>query len=142
MLKGDTEGKRLWRFIMWLRSEVKQRNVGFLTYEDVRFQSTQAQTRLWSGWLTCVLLVGEFEKIPVKGFATNTVKLTASGKKRMQYAAKSLFNTKILPEENEADALCTLYTAELWADGKLLVDVPKKSRRQTSKKKDPQGVLL
>ena len=144
----DSEGKRIWRFMQWLRLQISTNNVQFLAFEDVQFQSTQAQTRLWSGWLTVTLLTAEYARIPCKGFPVGTVKLTASGnghagKKRMQYAAMSIYNLDTLPGEDEADALCVLRTAELWRSGKLVMAEKKKKPRK-SKKKPPatQGQLL
>lgn len=145
---GEAEGLRLYRFFNFLRRKVRDEQVGFISFEDVLFQSTQAQTRLWSGWMTSVLLVSQIEKIGCKGFATNVVKLTASnygnaGKKRMTAAARSLYDVKLYDgDDNVADALCTLYTAEQWIIGRLKIPEKKPKRRPSKKTKNPQPELL
>lgn len=146
---NESEGKRLYRFFNWMRRKVREEQVGFIAYENVQFQSTQAQTRLWSGWLTCVLLVSEFERAGCKGFGTGVVKLTASnyghaGKQRMVEAANRLYDLNLNHEfnENEADALCTLYTAEQWIVGRLREPEKKSKSRPSKKKKSPQSEMF
>lgn len=143
----DREGTRLWRFMQWLLGEIRNKGVDWVFFENVEFQSTQKQTRLWSGWLTCVLLAAEFEKIGVRGFGVSTIKLTASGqgnagKARMQAASKSLFGLDRLPRENEADALCTLFTGELWLKGKLALSEKQKPKLRSRKSRSAQSNLL
>lgn len=135
---GEPEGKRLYRFMQWLRLKVKQEQVGLIAFEDVLFQSSQAQTRLWSGWLTCTLLAAEYANIGAKGFPTNVVKQTASGhggagKPRMMASAKSLYAIERMIDDNEADALCTLHTCEMWLAGRL--HLPSKRSKGAPKKR-------
>lgn len=146
---NESEGKRIYRFFNWLRRKVREERVGFIAYENVLFQSTQAQTRLWSGWMTCVLLVAEFERTGCKGFGTNVVKLTASnygaaGKQRMVAAANRLYDLNLNREhdENEADAFCTLYTAEQWIVGRLKEPEKKRKRRPSKRKKSAQSEMF
>jgi Holliday junction resolvasome RuvABC endonuclease subunit len=148
--KDDDDGERLFRYLQWLRYEVRSNNVKLITYEEVNFVSSQLQHRLWCGWMTSTLLVAKIEKVAVRGFATNVVKLAASGhgaagKPRMMAAAKSHFGLGVLPEENEADALCVLYTTERWNEGSLVIPEKKKKPRKSKAKKGKtlkQGDLL
>lgn len=144
----EREGVRLHRFYNWLRGMVRAHKAAWIVFEDVKFQSTQAQTRLWSGWLAMALLVAEQERVQIRGFGTNVVKMVASGKgnagkERMRHTARDRWQLDYLPTDNEADALCCLYTFTQWANGKFApVEKDKTRARAKRKQKDPQTQLF
>jgi len=140
---GDVDGTRFLRFYQWLLAEHKSEPFKQLYFERVQFAQRGNAPEVWFSWLTICRLVCVKHYIGLHGFHTGTIKSLASGnghasKERMKHAARDHFPHCNVTDDNQADALCTLYVGELWKAGKIQPKESAKAKKRAKKRQQKQ----
>lgn len=106
---------RYLRFRTWLRDMFETEKPDVVYFEEVRRHLSTDAAHVHGGLLAVLTAECESKETPYQGVPVGTIKKAATGsgaakKAAMIDAAKRLYPDQVIEDDNQADALCILYT--------------------------------
>lgn len=115
--KSDGAGMRYLKFYNWINRMISEHSVDMVSYELVRRHVSTDASHVYGGFLSQLQTACERASVPYTSYGVGTIKKHATGsgrasKEDMIEAAKRLYSTEKILDDNQADALCILSLTE------------------------------